>query len=100
MNDETEDVGRLRIDKFLFFTRFFKTRSLAGKSVTDKGARLTRNGQTRRIDKASANVEVGDVIAFSCPQGIVALTILSLPTRRGPAVEARACYQLADELSD
>ena len=97
MSDETEDADRLRIDKFLFFTRFFKTRSMAGKSITGKGARLTRNGQTRRIDKASATVEVGDVIAFSCSRGIVALTIRSLPLRRGPAPEARACYELAED---
>lgn len=90
------EAARLRIDKYLYFTRFFKTRTGAGRSVADHGARITRGDQTRRVDKASSAVEVGDMISFTCPRGVVALTVSGLPQRRGPASEAVRFYELTD----
>ena len=95
MNDNAL-THRLRIDKFLFFARFYKTRSGAGRAISDHGARITRNGLTRRIDKPSTTVEIGDILSFTCGRGVIALTIMTMPQRRGPPVEAQACYQLAE----
>jgi len=78
----------LRIDKFLWFARIVKTRALA-QALAEKG-RLRLNG--RVIDRAHAPVRVGDVLSFAQRGEVRLLRIEALPTRRGPAAEARACY--------
>lgn len=79
----------LRIDKWLWHARFFKTRSLAAKIVT--GGHLRVNGS--KIAKASHAVGPGDVLTF--PQGRVirVVRIVALSERRGPAPEAQALYE-------
>jgi ribosome-associated heat shock protein Hsp15 len=78
----------LRIDKFLWFARIVKTRSLA-QALAEKG-RLRLNG--RVIDKAHAAVRVGDVLSFARRGEVRVLRIEALPARRGPPAEARAHY--------
>ena len=79
---------RIRIDKWLWQARFFKTRSLAAGVVS--GGRLRLNGA--RMAKPGRAVGAGDVLVF--PQGghIRTIRILAPGTRRGPAEEARALY--------
>lgn len=79
----------LRIDKFLFFTRFLKTRSQAAALVTAGEARL--NGAV--VAKPSQGVRVGDELVFPTGRRYRRITVLALPGRRGPAAEARACYR-------
>ncbi|NIZ11171.1 RNA-binding S4 domain-containing protein [Pseudooceanicola sp. HF7] len=83
------DTARLRVDKWLWQARFFKSRSLASACVT--GGHLRING--RHAAKASAGVGPGDVLTF--PQGKVVrvVKILALGTRRGPAPEAQGLYE-------
>ncbi len=82
----------MRIDKWLWLARFFKSRSLAGRVVEEGEVRL--NG--RAVAKPSQTVKVGDVLAF--PVGPATRPVLrrvrvaALADRRGPAVEARALY--------
>lgn len=78
----------IRIDKWLWYARFFKTRSLASKVVTSGHVRVNSN----RIGKASHNVSPGDTLTF--PQGdrIRVAEIVDIGTRRGPAPEAQALY--------
>ena len=78
----------MRIDRWLFFVRLFKSRSLAGAAVS--GGRVHLNGE--RV-KASKVVRIGDLIAFN--RGAVAFDceVTGLPLRRGPAPEAQACYR-------
>lgn len=83
MNDDT-----LRIDRWLFFTRFYKTRSLAGKAVSGGHVRL--NGERARV---SARVRAGDRIELVKDQLRWDFTVLAVPARRGPASEARQCYE-------
>lgn len=87
----TEDAGagRMRADKWLCFARFLKTRALAG-ALIDAG-HLRVNGA--RAARAAHPLGVGDVLTF--PQGarIRVIRILALPARRGPAPEARECYE-------
>jgi ribosome-associated heat shock protein Hsp15 len=83
--DESSDSHRL--DKWLWHTRFFKTRSLATAAIS--GGKVHLNGE--RI-KPAHRVRAGDHISLSL-QGIVAeFAVLGLPVRRGPAAEAQSHY--------
>ena len=79
----------MRIDRFLFFIRLLKSRTLA-QSVIDEGY-VRIDGQ--RVEKPSDQVHVGSVIALPLRGHVRILRILALPHRRGPASEARACYE-------
>ncbi len=79
---------RQRLDKWLWFCRFTKTRSLAAKVVVDGFVRI--NG-IRAQDPAKA-LNVGDVVTLSLPQGVRVVRVEKLGSRRGPAVEARGLY--------
>lgn len=81
-----------RIDKWLWQARIFKTRSLAAKAVNDGSVRLTREGNTTRVEKASANVKPGDRLAFLLGNRLRVLEVLACGARRGPAAEARLLY--------
>ena len=78
---------RIRLDKWLWQARFFKTRSLAAKVVTS-GLRV--NGQ--RIAKPAFAVGPGDVLTFAQGREVRVVRIVALGTRRGPAPEAQALY--------
>ena len=83
----------IRVDKWLWFARFCKTRSQAQRLI-DEGM-ITVNG--RLVDKSSA-VAPGDEIVvplagLAATRGIRRLRILALGERRGPAPEARTLYE-------
>jgi len=77
-----------RIDKWLWFARFFKTRGLASKTVTGGHLRINSN----RITKASHGVGAGDVLTFAQGDRIRVIEIKDLGKRRGPAPEAQKLY--------
>ncbi|SIO03439.1 RNA-binding S4 domain-containing protein [Vannielia litorea] len=79
----------LRIDKWLFHARFFKTRSLAAKLVSD--GKLRVDGTP--ISKPSRLVAPGDTLTFPKDSHIRVIRIVALGIRRGPAPEARALYE-------
>jgi ribosome-associated heat shock protein Hsp15 len=78
----------MRVDRWLFFVRLFKSRSLASEAVS--GGRVHVNGE--RV-KPSRVVRLGDQLAFN--RGAIAFDceVTGLPLRRGPAPEAAACYR-------
>ncbi len=78
----------LRLDKWLHFARFCKTRALAQQMI--QKSRIRING--RVVDKPHALVRVGDVLTLPLRSGVRVLRLLSLPERRGPAPEAQAGY--------
>ncbi len=78
----------LRLDKFLWFARIVKTRSLA-QALAERG-HLRLSG--RVIDRCHAPVRVGDVLSFAVHGRVRVLKVEALPTRRGPPAEARALY--------
>ena len=89
--DDPEGGARLRLDKWLWFARFARTRSLAARlcaagAVAVGGVAATRPSQA---------VRVGDVV--SVPQGRLVHTVrvVALGVRRGPAEEARRLYATA-----
>ena len=78
----------LRLDKFLWFARIVKTRSLA-QQVAEEG-RLRLAG--RVVDRAHAPVRVGDVLSFPLSGKVRVIRVDALPRRRGPPAEARLIY--------
>ncbi|SFQ97495.1 RNA-binding S4 domain-containing protein [Poseidonocella sedimentorum] len=79
----------LRIDKWLWHARFFKTRSLAARVVSEGKLRI--NGA--RVSKPAAQVGAGDTLTFRQAREQRVIRIEALGTRRGPAPEARALYE-------
>lgn len=79
---------RLRLDKWLWYARFFKTRSLAAKACAVH--RLRINGDV--VSKSHAVVKPGDVLTFPLRADIRIIEVLALGRRRGPAPEAQALY--------
>ena len=79
----------LRVDKYLWFARFFKTRSLATKRAN--GGRIRINGN--KIKKSSDTVKIGDILTFAQGNEIRVIRVLNLGTRRGPAQEAQSLYE-------
>jgi ribosome-associated heat shock protein Hsp15 len=84
----TDTPVKLRIDKWLWQARFFKTRSLAAKQVGAGHVRL--NGA--RISKPAQAVGPGDVLTFAQGRQIRVVEVRALGERRGPADEAQALY--------
>ncbi|HJR70181.1 MAG TPA: RNA-binding S4 domain-containing protein [Gammaproteobacteria bacterium] len=81
-------ADRLRIDRWLWCARLFKSRSAAADAV--RAGRVHLNGQ--RVKSAHA-VKVGDALELPLPHGGSRdLTIASIPVRRGPAAEAAQSY--------
>ena len=79
----------MRIDKFLFFIRLIKSRTQA-QALIDEG-RTRIDG--KRIEKVSETVKPGSVIALPLRGQVRVIRVLALPVRRGPATEARSCYE-------
>ncbi len=84
-----EAPAKLRIDKWLWHARFFKTRGLAAKVAT--GGHVRVNGA--RIAKASAAVGPGDVLTFPQARAVRVVKVVALGARRGPAPEAQGLYE-------
>lgn len=85
---ETPTQGSVRIDLWLWYARFFKSRSLAARAV--KGSRMRLNRQV--IKKVSQPLRVGDVLTIPWNGEIRVIEIAALGERRGPASEARQLY--------
>jgi ribosome-associated heat shock protein Hsp15 len=79
----------VRIDRFLFFIRLLKSRTLAQGLIETGHVRI----DGKRIEKSSEEVRVGSIIAFPLHDQVRILRVLSVPERRGPAPEARTCYE-------
>ena len=84
----TDYPSKIRVDKWLWHARFFKSRGLAGE-LAGSGA-LRVNGD--RVSKASHSVRPGDVLTFPKDRHIRLIQIDAIGARRGPAPEAQALY--------
>ncbi len=87
---------RQRIDVWLYRARFAKTRAAGARLVAEGGVRLVHDGQGRRLEKASAELEAGDALLFKQRDCLVTVRVLGLGHRRGPAAEARLLYSELD----
>ncbi|CAG9173288.1 RNA-binding S4 domain-containing protein [Cupriavidus respiraculi] len=88
MNVSFEPDARLRIDKWLWCARFFKTRSLAAEAV-DRG-RVEINGQPC---KNSREVKPGDTVVLEAHQQRWEVVVKGIAQARGPASVAQTLYE-------
>jgi ribosome-associated heat shock protein Hsp15 len=79
----------VRIDRFLHCVRLVKSRTLAQAVVESRHVRI----DGRRVEKPSEEVRVGSIVALPLHDRVRILRVLRLPDRRGPAPEARACFE-------
>ena len=85
-------MNSLRVDKWLWYARLFKSRTQAAR-VSASG-RLRINGTL--VAKAHHSVKEGDVLTFPKGHHIRVIRIQALGVRRGPAAEARTLYDDLD----
>jgi ribosome-associated heat shock protein Hsp15 len=83
----------MRIDRFLHCIRLAKSRTLAQSMVEAGHIRI----DGKRVLKPSETVRAGSVVALPLRGQVRVLRVLALPARRGPASEARACYEELEE---
>lgn len=89
------DPSRIRLDKWLWQARFFKTRALSAKLVSAGKVRVN----ARRVSKPATFVGPGDVLTFPQAGSIRVVRIRALGERRGPASEAQDLYSDVTETS-
>jgi ribosome-associated heat shock protein Hsp15 len=79
----------LRLDKWLFFSRLFRTRAQAADMCASRHLRM----DGRVIDKAHAAVRIGSVISFPRGGRVIVVKVLGLGERRGPAGSGMSLYE-------
>ena len=79
----------MRIDRYLHCIRLVKSRTLAQAVIETGYVRI----DGKRVEKSSEDVRIGSTIALPLHGEVRVLRVLCLPERRGPAPEARTCYE-------
>lgn len=92
MTDQSSSLTTVRIDKWLWAARFFKTRSLAARAC--ELGRVRFNGQNA---KPAREVRVGDMLRVTNDGGEFEIEILQLNEVRGPASVAQGMYRETEE---
>ena len=82
-------IQQIRLDKWLWYARQTKSRSLAQKLVTGGGVRVNSN----KIASPSKMVGPGDVLTLALPVSVRVLEIVECGKRRGPFAEAQTLYK-------
>ncbi|MEX0976320.1 MAG: RNA-binding S4 domain-containing protein [Woeseia sp.] len=82
-----DSTDRQRLDRWLWHTRFFKSRALAAESVVAGHVKV--NGERPR---SGHRIRIGDRLDIVRLQERFVVQVTALPERRGPASEALACY--------
>jgi ribosome-associated heat shock protein Hsp15 len=80
--------GVQRVDKWLWFARVVKTRTLAARLVAEGKVRVNRS----RIDKPSYTIKAGDVVTLTIHARLRLLRVVGAGARRGPPQEAQTLY--------
>ena len=94
---ETPVAARLRIDKWLWAARFFKTRGLAQDAVEAGRVRFVVSGNLGDRIKPSREVRLGDVLHIQVGDLVWTINVVGLSDKRGPAPVARQLYEESPE---
>ena len=89
-------AGTQRLDKWLWYARFFKTRSRATRICQQRCIRVNRVV----VAKPHHLLRAGDVLTFPQTDRIRVVRVLKLGHRRGPAIEARTLFEDLDPTVD
>ena len=81
-----------RLDKWLFHARFYRTRPLAQAAAAAGRVRL--NGV--KVDKPGHVLKAGDILTLGKGSQVIAVRVLALAQRRGPAKEAQSLYEVLE----
>jgi ribosome-associated heat shock protein Hsp15 len=79
----------VRIDRFLFFIRLTRSRTLAQEVIAEGHVRI----DGRHVEKPSEEIKEGSILALPLHDRVRIIRVLSLPARRGPASEAKRHYE-------
>jgi ribosome-associated heat shock protein Hsp15 len=82
----------VRLDKWLWAARFFKTRSVARDAVS--GGKVHLNGNRA---KPGRTLNIGDELRIQRGKGEYTITVVELSARRGPAAMAQTLYEESEE---
>ncbi|MGQ3488775.1 RNA-binding S4 domain-containing protein [Roseovarius pacificus] len=88
--------AKIRLDKWLWQARFFKTRSLSAKLVSGGHVRVN----SAKVSKPAHSVGPGDVLTFPQARATRVIRIVAVGERRGPAPEAHALYEDLSPLAE
>jgi ribosome-associated heat shock protein Hsp15 len=88
VSQETENREAVRVDRWLWAARFYKSRALAADACG--GGKVEVNGITAKPHKL---VRINDKLSFTHPSGPKEITVSRLSERRGPSSEARLLYE-------
>jgi ribosome-associated heat shock protein Hsp15 len=83
------NTDTIRVDKWLWYARFFKSRTLASRAVAAGRVRIN----SERVLKSHGAVKPGDVLTFPQGHDIRVVRVVQVGERRGPAPEARELYE-------
>jgi len=81
-----------RLDKWLFHARFYRTRPLA--QAAAEAGRVRLNGM--KVEKPGHVLKAGDVLTLGKGTQVIAVRVLALAQKRGPAQEAQTLYEVVD----
>ena len=83
------EPDRIRLDKWLFFARFFKTRGLSSKQIQAGHVRVNAT----KVLKPATSISIGQVLTVVQRRTVRVVEVLALGHRRGPASEAQLLYR-------
>ena len=88
---------KIRLDTWLWYARFYKSRSLSSKAIVSGKLRVNSN----KIIKPASKVKINDVLTINHINIVRIIQVQSLGSRRGPASEAQKLYKdLSVEITD
>ena len=82
-------IEKIRLDTWLWYARFYKTRGLSSKAILSGKLRLNSN----KIIKPASKVKIKDVLTINHVKLVRIIEVQSLGARRGPASEAQKLYK-------
>lgn len=88
-DEDAVPSGTQRLDKWLWFARFVKTRTLASELVSGGKVRLNRI----RVEKPAQTVRPGDVLTISLNRRVQLVRVKGIAERRGPSAAAQKLYE-------
>ena len=88
---------KIRLDTWLWYARFYKSRSLSSKAILSGKLRLNSN----KIIKPASKVKINDLLTINHINMVRIIQVQSLGSRRGPASEAQTLYyDLSEDITD